>query len=441
MSKLGPRPNQEAEESVCGAILVRPEVLDTVAEIVSADDFQLLHTASIYRVILAIYEKGDPVDLVTVTSHLKAEGSLDIVGGPAYVAGLSEQVGFATNAAYYAKLVKDASLLRQLYAAGREIALATTTKVEDVGALIDAAGGKLFALSESANRGQVQGMHELAVEMEETMAAVRKTGVTGVQTGFVDLDTMLRGLQPKDLIVLAARPSMGKTALALNIATNVSNRDGGVLFFSLEMAAKQLMFRLMASETGIPGDDLRSSMLKASEYVMLEKALGVIERLPLYIDDTPALSTLDVRARARRQMAKTPLNLVVVDYLQLMRSSNPKLQSRNDIVGDISTNLKSLAKELGVPVLALAQLSRACESRRDKRPILSDLRDSGSIEQDADVVAFIYRDEVYNEFSPDKGTAEVLIRKHRNGQVGNIRLAYNGPLTQFSNYTSMREGE
>jgi len=439
-----PPANPEAEQSVLGAILVRPEVMDRVADLLTPKDFYRQAHSRIYQAILDLYNRHEPVDLVSVNALLKERGHLEEVGGPVFLAGLSEQVGFAANADYYARLVHDKAVLRRLLDCCQEIAGDCLGQVEDVEEFLDRAEHRVFQIAEAKIR---LGFHPLGSLVEKEIATLeaiwhREAGrITGVPSGFKDLDNLTAGFQKSDLIIIAARPSMGKTALALNIAFNAAYPKKGedkpvpVAFFSLEMSKEQLVRRLLSSEGHIDASHLRRAFLTDQEWRDIQDAAGKLMDAPIYIDDTPAATVLEIRGKSRRLKAEGKLGLVIVDYLQLMRGRGDA-PSREQEISEISRSLKALAKELAVPVMALSQLSRKVEDRdkTNKRPILSDLRESGAIEQDADVVLFIYRDEVYREDSPDKGTAEVKIGKQRNGPSGQtIRLAFQDKFTRFDN--------
>jgi replicative DNA helicase len=440
-----PPANPEAEQSVLGAILVRPEVMDRIADLIGPEDFYREAHGRIYRAMLDLYGRGEPVDLVTVSALLKERGQLEGVGGPVFLAGLSQQVGFATNAEYYAHLVHDKAVLRRLLDCTQEIASACLAPVENVADFLDMAEHKVFQVAEAKVRPGFSPLSDLVDTEIATLEAIwgRKDGsLTGVSSGFTDLDNYTAGFQPSDLIILAARPSMGKTALALNIAFNAAY--GGtpekphtrqtpvpVAFFSLEMSKEQLVRRLLSSVGKVDASQIRrAAFLTGQEWTSLQEAAGILLDCPIYIDDTPAATVLDIRAKSRRLKADGKLGLIIIDYLQLMQG-RMELTSREQQISEISRSLKGLAKELAVPVIALSQLSREPEKRERKRPQLSDLRESGAIEQDADVVMFIYRDEVYRKDSQDKGVAEVIIGKQRNGPIGTIKLAFRDRFTRF----------
>jgi replicative DNA helicase len=429
---------------VLGAILVRPEALDRVADFLEPADFYRQAHGRIYKAMLDLYGRAEPVDLVTVCALLKERGQLEGVGGPVFLAGLSEQVGFATNAEYYASLVHDKAVLRRLLDCTQEIAAACLAPVENVAEFLDDAERKVFQVAESKVRLGFSPLSALVDTEIATLEAIwsRKDGsLTGVTSGFTDLDNYTAGFQPSDLIILAARPSMGKTALALNIAFNAAygrRRGAGqsippvpVAFFSLEMSKEQLVRRLLSSEGRVDASQIRrAAFLTGQEWTKLQEAAGILVDCPIYIDDSPAASVLNIRAKSRRLKAEGNLGMVIIDYLQLMHGRYDA-PSREQQISEISRSLKALAKELAVPVIALSQLSREPEKREKKRPQLSDLRESGAIEQDADVVLFIYRDEVYRKDSPDKGIAEVIVGKQRNGSIGTVKMHFEAKFTRF----------
>ncbi|MHB9075820.1 MAG: replicative DNA helicase [Desulfobaccales bacterium] len=435
-----PPANPEAEQSVLGAILVRPEVLDRIADLIAPEDFYRQAHGRIYQAMLDLYGKGEPVDLVTVNALLKERAQLEGVGGPVFLASLSEQVGFATNAEYYAGLVKDKAVLRRLLDCTQEIASGCLAPVEDVAGFLDTAEHKIFQVAEAKVRAgfvPVGGLVDQEIATLEAIWGRKDCSLTGVTSGFLDLDNFTAGFQASDLIVLAARPSMGKTALALNIAFNAAYKSKPpvpVAFFSLEMSKEQLVRRLLSSEGRVNASQIRrAAFLTGEEWRRLQEAVGLLLDCPIYIDDTPAATVLDIRAKSRRLKADGKLGLVIIDYLQLMQG-RASAQNREQQISEISRSLKGLAKELRVPVIALSQLSREPEKREKKRPQLSDLRESGAIEQDADVVMFIYREEVYRKDSEDhKGLAEVIIGKQRNGPIGTVEMYFAGEFTRFDN--------
>ncbi len=431
-----PPANPEAEQSVLGAILVRPEVLDRVADLIEPGDFYREAHARIFQTMLDLYGRGEPVDLVTVTALLKERGQLESVGGPVFLAGLSEQVGFAVNAERYATIVHDKAVLRRLLDCTQEIASQCLAPVEDVAEFLDAAEHKVFEVAEAKVRPGFKPLGKLVEDEIAHLEAIwhREAGrITGVPSGFTDLDNKTAGFQPGDLIILAARPSMGKTALALNIAYNAAYQGQvPVAIFSLEMSKEQLVRRLLSAIGEVDASNLRRAFLSTPEWANLQTAAGYLLDCPIYIDDTPAATVLDIRAKARRLKAEGKLGMVIIDYLQLMRG-RADIPSREQEISEISRSLKALAKEMQVPVIALSQLNRRVEERPNKRPQLADLRESGAIEQDADVIIFIYRDEVYREDSPDRGTAEIIVGKQRNGPTGKLKLAFRDKFTRFDN--------
>ena len=426
-----PPASVEAEQATLGGVLVRPEVLDQIADKITPEDFYRQGHRLIFQAMLDLYSKGEAVDLVTVCALLKERGQLDTAGGPVFLSGLTESVGFASNTQHYSKIVEEKSALRKLLEVSQEIAGGCLAPVENVPEFIDAAEAKVFQVAESRIRPGFSAIGDLAVAEAALLEAIYNRGsvVTGVTSGFSDLDNLTAGFQPSDLIILAARPSMGKTALALNIAYN---SQVPVAFFSLEMSKEQLVRRQLSSIGKIDGNNIRRAFLKGEEWSQLNWAVNQLDATPIYIDDNPGATVLEVRSKARRMKAEGKCGLVIIDYLQLMRGPTSKRGNREQEISEISRGLKGVAKELGIPVLALAQLSRKCEERPDKKPMLSDLRESGAIEQDADVVIFIYRDEVYTH---DKcqcpGVADILIGKQRNGPIGGLQLAFQAKFTRF----------
>ena len=430
-----PPASPEAEQSVLGAILLRPQVMDLVADTLGPPDFYREAHRRIYQVMLDLYNRHEPVDLVSVNNLLKERGQLEEVGGPLFLTGLSEHVGIAANADYYARLVHDKAVLRRLLSCSQEIATACLAPVEDVAEFLDWAEHHVFEVAEAKIRQGFQPIEGLVNQEIATLESIwgrKDSAITGVPSGFVDLDNYTAGFQPSDLIILAARPSMGKTALALNIAFNAAYKPRTpVALFSLEMSKEQLVRRLLSSIGEVDASQIRrAAFLTHQEWAHLQEAAGYLIDCPIFIDDTPAASVLEIRAKCRRLKAEGKLGLVIIDYLQLMRGRGDA-PSREQEISEISRSLKALAKELHVPVIALSQLNRRVEERPNKRPQLADLRESGAIEQDADVILFIYRDEVYREDSPDKGVAEVIVGKQRNGPTGKVRLSFRDKYTRF----------
>lgn len=438
---LTPPANLEAEQSVLGAVLLRAQALDQVADLLTPEDFYRPGHGHIFQAMLDLWSRGEPVDLVTVTALLKERGRLEEVGGPVFLAALSEHVGTAANAAYYARLVHEKAVLRRLLERSQYISQACLAPVEDVDQFLDWAEGEVFRVAESKIRPGFQALGPLVDQEVATLESIwhREQGrITGVPSGFTDLDNLTAGFQNDDLVVIGARPSMGKTALALNIAFYAAyEKQVPVGFFSLEMSKEQLVRRLLSSVGMIDASHLRRAFLTGEEWQKLQEAASYLMECPIYIDDTPAATVLEVRSKARRLRAEGKLGLVILDYLQLMRGRSDA-QSREQEISDISRSLKALAKELHVPVIALSQLSRKVEERKqEKIPELADLRESGAIEQDADVIIFIYRDEVYTgEDSKEKGIARIYLKKQRNGPTGDFKLFFDKPYTLFRSFAA-----
>jgi len=433
MDRVPPH-NIEAEQAVLGSVLLDSESLFAVTEILHPDDFYERAHRLIYEVVLLLSENGSAIDLVTVTEELRRRNQLDEVGGPAYITSIAGVVPTSANAAYYANIVAQKATLRSLISAAGEIAAKCYSQEDDIEDLLDEAEQKIFSIAQSRSR---EGFTPIKVILEETLEAIERLSqhkgeVTGVPT-FTDLDKLLSGLQKSDLIICAGRPGMGKTSFCLNIAQNAAVKHGkSVAIFSLEMSKEQVVQRMLASQAAIDQQKLRTGYLNDKDWSGLIEAMGVLSQASVYIDDTPALTALEVRAKARRLKAEKGLDLVIIDYLQLMQGHR-RADSRQQEIATISRALKSLARELKTPVMALSQLNRGVEQRQDKRPVMADLLESGAIEADADVVLFLYRDEYYNKDTSDKGIAEVIVGKHRNGPVGVVKLAFFPEHTQFVN--------
>ena len=390
--------------------------------------------------MLNLNERGEPIDLVTLTNRLRSDGLLEKIGGAAYLPSVADGVPTSAGAAHYARIVKEKSILRDLISTSSEIVEDCFDAPGDVDELIDRAERRIFQISERRIGAGFYSMKEIVKSSFKTIETLyeRKEHVTGVPTGFKDIDELTSGLQPSDLIVVAGRPSMGKTALCLNIAQGAAGiHKLPVAIFSLEMAKEQLVTRMLCSEARIDAHRLRSGFLSDTDWPKLTRAAGHLSESPIYIDDSPAISVMEMRAKARRLKADKDLKLIIIDYMQLMRG-RARIDSREQEISEISRSLKALAKELAVPVVALSQLNRAVENRQDKRPLLADLRESGAIEQDADVIIFIYRDEFYNKASPEKGVAEIIVGKQRNGPVGTRKLTW---LDKYTRFEDMSERE
>jgi replicative DNA helicase len=435
-----PPQNLDAERSLLGGILVDPEALNKIVDIVDVDDFYREDHRTIFQLVMDLYEKNEPIDLLTVSSMARDKGFTEKMGGVANLSRLVDGMPTSANIAHYARMVKEKALLRNLMHVATDIVERGYEVDTNVDTFIDEAERMIFQIAEKKYRPSFFSIKDLVWESMKTIESLksRVDGITGVATGFTDLDRMTGGLQPADLIVVAGRPSMGKTSFALNIAQYAAVAGDGettlpVGVFSLEMSKEQLAMRLLSSEAEVEFFKIRSGGLREEERTSLGRAAGKLYGAPLYIDDTPALNILDLRARARRLKKEHGLALLIVDYLQLMRGRTSNLDRREQEISEISRSLKALAKELNVPVIAISQLNRMVEQREDKRPRLSDLRESGAIEQDADVIIFIYRDVVYNKDSKEPNSAEIIVGKQRNGPVGDVRLAFRDKYTTFAN--------
>ena len=432
-----PPQNLEAEESVLGAMMISPGAIGAVSEIVDAGDFYRESHAKIYRSALALYAKGEPVDAITLTDQLEERGELEDVGGRVRLHELAALVPASANASHYARIVHETATLRGLIRVGGEIARLGWERPGETGDLVDQAEQILYDLSQQRVTGEWSEIESLLKESFERITALYESGVelTGTPSGFRDLDRLTSGFQPGNLIIVAARPSMGKSALALCMAANMGVRHGiPVGLFTLEMSKAEVTQRLMCSEAKVESQRLRNGKLAPDDWPRLTAACDKLAKAPIYVDDTGLLNMMEIRSKARRLKARHPdLGLIVVDYLQLLTPSQRRdSDGRVQEVSEMSRSLKILARDLDVPIVALSQLSRAVEQRTDKRPILSDLRESGSIEQDADLVAFVYRDEYYNDESDQQGLAEVILAKHRNGPTDSIKLSFLKRYAKFS---------
>jgi replicative DNA helicase len=432
----------EAEQSVLGGLLLENAAADRISDILRGEDFYNDPHRVLYKAIIDLIAENKPADVVTVNEALASLKKLDYVGGMAYLGALVENVPTAANIRRYAEIVRERAILRRLAAAGGEIADAAYNPMgRSVREILDGAETKVFEIAEHGARGQ-QGFQEIRGLLTQVVERIEylyhrdnPSDVTGIATGFTDLDRMTSGLQEGDLIVIAGRPSMGKTSLALNIGEHIAlSSKMPVAIFSMEMGATQLAMRIVGSAGRLDQQRIRTGRLSNEDWERLSTVLGRLNDAPIHIDETPALNALELRARARRLSRQYggKLGAIVVDYLQLMQAVGEG-ENRATEISEISRSLKALAKELKVPVMALSQLNRSLEQRPNKRPVMSDLRESGAIEQDADVILFIYRDEVYNPETPDKGVAEIIIGKQRNGPIGFVRLAFLGEHTRFEN--------
>ncbi|PTQ55399.1 MAG: Replicative DNA helicase [Candidatus Carbobacillus altaicus] len=437
MFERTPPHSLEAEQAVLGSILLDGEKILAVSEIIGPEDFYRGAHGRIYQTMLNIAEAGEPIDLITVSAALHAERALEDIGGAQYLTALLESVPTAANATYYAGIVAEKSLLRQLIRQATNIIESAYMAADEANHILVEAERRIGQLAIRHTQKDfipiADVLRDLYLEIERS--AKQEAPPPGLTSGFHDLDGLLGGFKKNDLIIIAARPSVGKTAFALNIAQNIAIRHGQpVAMFSLEMSVEQLAWRMLAAEATLSTQTLRKGQLAEKDWEKLVFALTALGEAPIYIDDTPGITTMDMRARLKRLMREVgPLGLVVIDYLQLITGRLRGGENRQQEISDISRQLKSLARELEVPVIALSQLSRAVESRQDKRPMLSDLRDSGSIEQDADIVAFLYRDDYYNPETDEKNIVEIIVAKHRNGPTGRIKLAFLKEFNKFVN--------
>ena len=435
-----PPQNVEAEEYVLGAMLLAPGAIGAVSEICRAEDFYRQSHGRIYRAALTLYSKGEPVDAITLTDELDKLGELEDVGGRSRIHELAALVPASANAGHYARIVHEMATLRGLITCGQEIANLGYDRNGEVVELVDRAEQIVFDISQSRVSSEFSHIEQLLKESFERITALYEAGVeiTGIASGFRDIDRITSGFQPGNLVVIAARPSMGKSALALCMAANMGVRlDIPVALFTLEMSKAEVTQRLMCSEAKVESQKLRSGKLSPEDWPRLTAACDKLARAPIYVDDTGSITMMEIRSKARRLKAREPkLGLIIVDYLQLM-TSGTSAENRVQEVSQISRNLKVLARDLEVPIVALSQLSRAVEQRSDKRPILSDLRESGAIEQDADIVGFIYRDEYYNDESDQQGLAEIIVAKHRNGPTDTVKLSFLKRYAKFADLAAV----
>ncbi|KGR79861.1 replicative DNA helicase [Ureibacillus manganicus] len=435
MDRVPPH-NHEAEQSVLGAVFLDPTALITASEILLAEDFYRLSHQKIFQTMLDLSDHGKPIDVVTVTEELSSKKELEDVGGLSYLTELANAVPTAANVGHYAKIIEEKSLLRRLIRVATNIVEDGYTREDEVAALLSEAEKKVMEVSNRKNSGDFKHIKDVLVNTYDNIEQLqnRKGDVTGIPTGFKDLDKMTAGFQRNDLIIVAARPSVGKTAFALNIAQNVAIRaNENVAIFSLEMGAEQLVMRLLCAEGNIDAQALRTGALSTEDWGKLTMAMGSLSNSGIFIDDTPGVRVSELRAKCRRLAQEHGLGMILIDYLQLIQGSGKPGENRQQEVSEISRSLKALARELKVPVIALSQLSRGVEQRQDKRPMMSDIRESGSIEQDADIVAFLYRDDYYDKESENKNMIEIIIAKQRNGPTGTVTLAFKKEFNKFIN--------
>jgi len=437
-----PPQNIEAEQAVLGAMLIEREAISKVTELLRPEDFYREAHRLIYDAMIELFNKNDAVDMVTIIEFLRKADKLEVAGGIAYITSLANSVPTAANVLYHAKIVEEKALLRQLINAATNIASLGYEGSEEVASILDTAEKTILSVSSRRLGGEFTPIKSIIFDafnkIEQLYAS--KGSITGLSTGFKDLDKLTSGLQPSDLILIAARPSMGKTAFVLNIAQHIGIREKkAVAFFSLEMSKEQLVQRMLCAESTIDSQRLRIGELEANDWTKLVSGADRLSSAPIFIDDTAGITVMEMRSKARRLKIEYDLQLIIIDYLQLMQGSSKGKGSENrqQEISEISRSLKGLAREIGVPVIALSQLSRSVESRQVKKPMLSDLRESGSLEQDADIVAFLYRDDYYNPDSEQKNITEVIIAKHRNGPVDTIQLFFHKQFTKFSDLSKL----
>ncbi|MBQ1876129.1 MAG: replicative DNA helicase [Selenomonas sp.] len=429
-----PPQNLEAERSVLGAMLIRKEAITEVQEILRADDFYRESHKIVFAAMEELVRRSEAVDLVTLAEELRKEEQLEKVGGMPFITDLANAVPTAANVGFHAKIVKEKADLRRLIDAATQIAGMAYEDAQDVPVIMDEAEKQILAVADTQQQNGFEPLKRILVRTFEHIDTLyeSKGGLTGLSTGFHDLDAMTSGLQASDLVLVAARPSMGKTAFTLNIATHAGLEGHTVAFFSLEMSKEQLMQRMLCSEGGIDSQRLRTGQLQDDEWTKLVETADRLNRAPIYIDDTAGITVMELRSKARRLKAEHGLDLIVIDYLQLMQGKPSKnSDNRQQEISEISRSLKALARELNVPVVALSQLSRSVESRQVKKPMLSDLRESGSLEQDADIVMFLYREDYYDQETENKNITEIIIAKHRNGPIGHVDLYFQKEFTKF----------
>ena len=438
-----PPQNIEAEQAVLGAMLIEKEAIARVTELLKGGDFYREAHRLIFEAMLDLYNRNEAVDMITVIELLKREDNLERVGGIAYVTSLANSVPTAANVHYHAKIVEEKALLRQLIQTSTKIAALGYEGSEEVSQIVDQAEKMILEVSNRRIGGDFTPIKSIVLDAFGKIEQLYESrgGITGLATGFKDLDRLTSGLQKSDLILVAARPSMGKTAFTLNIASNVASREKkAVAFFSLEMSKEQLVQRMLCAEASIDSQKLRIGELEDDDWTKLINAADRLSGAPIFIDDTAGISVLEMRSKARRLKVEHDLSLIIIDYLQLMQGSGGKGgENRQQEISEISRSLKGLARELGVPVVALSQLSRSVESRQVKKPMLSDLRESGSLEQDADIVAFLYREDYYNPDTENKNITEIIVAKHRNGPVDSVQLFFHKQFTRFADLTRMPE--
>ena len=432
----------EAEQAILGCMLIDQDATSDAIEVLKPEDFYRDDHKYIYEAMLNLYTKGEPIDIITVKDELTSMQKFEAVGGIEYLATLPDRAPLVANSDKYIKIVEEKSILRKLIKTATEIEGLGYAQNEEVDNVIDQAEKKIFDIMQNKNQKGYTPIKDVLVETFAELEKLynQKQPVTGIATGFTDLDNRTAGLHNSDLILIAARPAMGKSAFALNIATNAAiNEKVPVAIFNLEMSKTQLVNRMLCSEAMVDSNKVRTGKIDEEDWIKLATALGPLSEAPIYIDDTPGISISEIRAKCRKLKLEKNIGLVVIDYLQLIQGSGKKNSSREQEISEISRSLKIIAKELDVPVIALSQLSRESEKRQDHKPMLSDLRESGAIEQDADLVMFIYRDDYYNQDAEKKNIAEIILAKHRAGATGTIELLWMGSYTKFANLDKYRE--
>ena len=443
VSKIPPN-DIEAEQAVLGSMLTDKDAVSSAIEVLDKDDFYREDNKAIFEAMVNLYNRAEPIDIITVKDELLSIGKFDVVGGLEYLADLPEKVPTTANVDKYIKIVEEKSILRSLIKTSNELITLGYDETQEVNVIMDQAEKRVFDLMQNRNQTGYFAIKDVLVDSFAQLERLynEKEGITGVPSGFADLDLRTAGFHKSELIILAARPAMGKTAFALNIATNAAKANTPVLLFSLEMSKEQLVNRILCSEAMIDSNKLKTGKMEENDWVKIVDALGPLSEAEMYIDDTAGISITEIRAKARKLKLEKNIGLIIIDYLQLIQGSGSRKNgSREQEISEISRSLKILAKELNVPVIALSQLSRASEQRSDHRPMLSDLRESGSIEQDADIVMFLYRDDYYNDESENKNIAEVIIAKNRSGSTGTAELLWMSNYTKFANIEKYRDDE
>ena len=442
LGKIPPN-DVEAEQAVIGSMLTDRDAVISAIEVLKEEDFYREDNKTIYEAILNLYNRSEPIDIITLKAELTSMGMFDKIGGLEYIVGLPEKVPTTANVEKYISIVKEKSELRRLIKAANEIIEQGYDPTENIDDIMNSAEKKIFNIMQDKDQKSYSPIKDVLIDAFTELEQLynQKQHITGVPTGFIDLDYKTAGLHNSDLILIAARPAMGKSAFALNIATNAALKAKvPAVLFSLEMSKEQMVNRILCSEAMVDSNKVRTGKIDDDDWIKLADTMGDLSEAPIYIDDTPGISINEIRAKCRKLKLEKNIGLVVIDYLQLVQGSSKRAQgSREQEISEISRSLKILAKEINVPVIALSQLSRAPEQRPDHRPMLSDLRESGAIEQDADIVMFLYRDDYYNEDSEDKGLAEVIVAKHRAGSTGTVKLVWLGNYTKFANIERYRE--